>query len=195
MKNATMDKLFKGIDYLTGILTGLMVLFVFLNVVLRTCFNSGLTWSEELSRYLFVFVTYVGAISAMRVNGHLGVDTLISRVPRPLQMVMYVVSQLVIAALMCILVHGSGKMVLQNTESRTAALGISYALLYSAGIITGVSIAAMALANIVYAVTHPSEISSIVTMTTDEDEIMAETGGEALSDEEYAKRLNEEGGK
>lgn len=195
MKNATMDKLFKGIDYLTGILTGLMVLFVFLNVVLRTCFNSGLTWSEELSRYLFVFVTYVGAISAMRVNGHLGVDTLISRVPRLLQMVMYVVSQLVIAALMCILVHGAGKMVLQNTESRTAALGISYALLYSVGIITGVSIAAMALANIVYAVTHPSEISSIVTMTTDEDEIMAETGGEALSDEEYAKRLNEEGGK
>lgn len=195
MKNATMDKLFKGIDYLTGILTGLMVLFVFLNVVLRTCFNSGLTWSEELSRYLFVFVTYVGAISAMRVNGHLGVDTLISRVPRPLQMAMYVVSQLVIAALMCILVHGAGKMVLQNTESRTAALGISYALLYSVGIITGVSIAAMALANIVYAVTHPSEISSIVTMTTDEDEIMAETGGEALSDEEYAKRLNEEGGK
>ncbi len=195
MKNATMDKLFKGIDYLTGILTGLMVLFVFLNVVLRTCFNSGLTWSEELSRYLFVFVTYVGAISAMRVNGHLGVDTLISRVPRPLQMVMYVVSQLVIAVLMCILVHGSGKMVLQNTESRTAALGISYALLYSVGIITGVSIAAMAAANIVYAVTHPSEISSIVSMTTDEDEIMAETGSEDLSDEEYAKHLNEEGGK
>ena len=195
MKNATMDKLFKGIDYLTGILTGLMVLFVFMNVVLRTCFNSGLTWSEELSRYLFVFVTYVGAISAMRVNGHLGVDTLISRVPRPLKMVMYVVSQLVIAALMCILVHGSGKMVLQNTESRTAALGISYALLYSVGIITGVSIAAMAVANIVYAVTHPSEISSIVSMTTDEDEIMAETGSEDLSDEEYAKRLNEEGGK
>lgn len=195
MKNATMDKLFKGIEYLTGILTGLMVLFVFMNVVLRTCFNSGLTWSEELSRYLFVFVTYVGAISAMRVNGHLGVDTLISRVPRPLQMVMYVVSQLVIAALMCILVHGSGKMVLQNTESRTAALGISYALLYSVGIITGVSIAAMAVANIVYAVTHPSEISSIVSMTTDEDEIMAETGSEDLSDEEYAKRLNEEGGK
>lgn len=195
MKNATMDKLFKGIDYLTGILTGLMVLFVFMNVVLRTCFNSGLTWSEELSRYLFVFVTYVGAISAMRVNGHLGVDTLISRVPRPLQMVMYVVSQLVIAVLMCILVHGSGKMVLQNTESRTAALGISYALLYSVGIITGVSIAAMAAANIVYAVTHPSEISSIVSMTTDEDEIMAETGSEDLSDEEYAKRLNEEGGK
>ena len=44
MENKLMDKLFKGIDYLTGILTGLMVLFVFLNVVLRTFFNSGLNW-------------------------------------------------------------------------------------------------------------------------------------------------------
>ena len=33
------------------------------------------------------------------------------------------------------------------------------------------------------------------TSLTDEDEIMAETGSEELSDEEYAKRLNEEGGK
>lgn len=50
--NKLVDKLFKGIDYFTGILTGLMVFFVFLNVVLRTFFNAGLTWSEELARYL-----------------------------------------------------------------------------------------------------------------------------------------------
>ena len=55
--NKLVDKLFKGIDYFTGILTGLMVFFVFLNVVLRTFFNAGLTWSEELARYLFVYVT------------------------------------------------------------------------------------------------------------------------------------------
>ena len=59
--NKLVDKLFKGIDYFTGILTGLMVFFVFLNVVLRTFFNAGLTWSEELARYLFVYVTYIGA--------------------------------------------------------------------------------------------------------------------------------------
>ncbi len=58
--NKLVDKLFKGIDYFTGILTGLMVFFVFLNVVLRTFFNAGLTWSEELARYLFVYVTYIG---------------------------------------------------------------------------------------------------------------------------------------
>lgn len=198
--NKLMDKLFKGIDYFTGILTGLMVVFVFLNVVLRTFFNSGLTWSEELSRYLFVYVTYIGAISAMRVNGHLGVDTLISRMKPQVQMVMYVISQTLIAVIMGILIHGSYKMVLQNTASKTAALGIPYSVLYFAGIITGVSIAIMAIANIAHAVTHPSEISEIVTMSTsDDDEVAAEAmeGAENLSDEEYAKRLREkeEGGK
>ena len=195
--NKFMDKLFKGIDCFTGILTGLMVVFVFMNVVLRTFFNSGLTWSEELSRYLFVYVTYIGAISAMRVNGHLGVDTLISRMRPRVQMVMYVISQLLIAGIMGILVHGTWKMVLQNMESRTAALGIPYAVLYFAGAITGVSIAVMAAGNIVHAVTHPSEISDIVTMSTsDDDEVAAEAmeGAENLSDEEYARRLQEKGG-
>lgn len=193
-----MDPLFKGIDYMTGILTGLMIVFVFLNVVLRTFFNSGLTWSEELSRYLFVYVTYIGAISAMRVNGHLGVDTLISRVKPQLQMIMYICAQTLIAVIMGILVHGTWKMVLQNTQSRTAALGIPYSVLYFSGILTGLSIGAMAVGNIVYALRHSSQISEIVTMSTSDDDAVAaeaKDGAENLSDEEYASRLREEGGK
>lgn len=191
-----MDKLFKGIDYFTGILTGLMVVFVFLNVVLRTFFNSGLTWSEELSRYLFVFVTYIGAISAMRVNGHLGVDTLISRMRPSIQLLMYTVSQAIIACLMGILVAGTHKMVLQNLESRTAALGISYSLLYGIGYITGAAILLMAISNIIHAIKHKDEISSIVVMSTsDDDEIIEETQNSSMSDEEYEKSLREDGGK
>lgn len=180
-----MDKLFKGIDYFTGILTGLMVLFVFLNVMLRICFDSGLTWSEELSRYLFVFVTYIGAISAMRVNGHMIVDMLISKVNPKIQMLLYVVSQSLVAILMGILVHGSFKMVMQNTASRTAALGISYALLYSAGIITGVSIAIIAVTNIIHAITHPSEISQIVSSGgADDDAAVAQSPQDTQGDDD-----------
>ncbi len=188
--NKFLDKLFKGIDYFTGILTGLMVLFVFLNVVMRLVFKSGLTWSEEISRYLFVFVTYIGAISAMRSNEHMTVDVVLSRVKPQFQMIMYVLSQGMIAVLMCILVHGSFKMVLQNTASKTAALGIPYSFLYSVGIITGVSIAIIALVNIVHAVTHPSEISEIVSVSTEEDEVIqAAENTEEMSDEEYRKSL------
>ncbi len=112
------------------------------------------------------------------------------------QMVMYIVSQTIIAILMIILVWGSEKMVAQNTASRTTALGIPYSVLYFAGIITGVAIAIMAVINIVHALKNPSEISEIVTMSTsDDDEIAAEAkdGAENLSDEEYARRLREGG--
>ena len=100
-------------------------------------------------------------------------------------------------AIMCILVHGAFKMVLQNTQSRTAALGIPYSVLYFGGIITGISIAILAVTNIVYALKHPEEITDIVTMHNDDDEIAAEAmeQAEELSDDEYVKRLNEQGGK
>ena len=51
-----------------------MVVMVFGNVVLRYVFNSGITISEELSRWLFVWMTFLGAISAVREHGHLGTD-------------------------------------------------------------------------------------------------------------------------
>ena len=135
------------------------------------------------SDLLFVFVTYIGAISAMRVNGHMIVDMLISKVPPKVQMLLYVVSQGLIAVLMAILVHGSFKMVLQNTASRTAALGISYSLLYGVGLITGVSIAIIAIANIAHAVTHPSEISQIVTSGTSDDDAVVEESLKNMEDE------------
>lgn len=145
----------------------------------------------------FVYVTYIGAISAMHSNAHLGVDTLLSRVSPKVQLALYLVSRLLIAAIMCILVHGAFKMVLQNTQSRTAALGIPYSVLYFGGIITGISIAILAATNIVYALKHPEEITDIVTMHNDDDDIATEAmeQAEELSDEEYVKRLNEQGGK
>src|SRR6478672_10868068 len=57
----------------------LMVIMVFGNVVLRYAFNLGLTMSEELSRFLFIWLTFLGAIVAFRERGHLGVDMVVSR--------------------------------------------------------------------------------------------------------------------
>lgn len=195
--NKLLDKVFLGIDYFTGILTGLMVVFVFLNVVLRTFFSSGLTWSEELARYLFVYVTYIGAISAMRSNGHLGVDLLMSRVKPGVQMILYIISQILIAIMMIVLAWGSWQMVVQNTASLTASLQIPYSVLYFSGVMTGVAIAILAVANIIYAIQNPDKISEIVVMQNSEDDEIANeaaANAEDLSDEEYMRRLNEKEG-
>jgi Tripartite ATP-independent periplasmic transporters, DctQ component len=58
-----------------------MVVLVFGNVFLRYAFNTGLTTSEELSRFFFVWTTFIGAIVALREHGHLGVDLMVKALP------------------------------------------------------------------------------------------------------------------
>ena len=80
-----LDRLIAGyctvLTYLLAIALALMVVLVFGNVVLRYAFNSGLTMSEEVSRWLFVWLTFMGAVVALREHGHLGTDALVSRLP------------------------------------------------------------------------------------------------------------------
>ena len=63
-------------------LLGGMAAMVFLNVVLRYGFNSGLVWSEEMSRYFFVWLTFIGAVLTFAEHGHIGVETLVRRFGR-----------------------------------------------------------------------------------------------------------------
>src|SRR5205807_1099787 len=72
---------FRVLKFITVACMALMVVLVFGNVVLRYGFNSGITVSEELSRWLFVWLTFVGAIVALRNHAHLGMDSVVTRLP------------------------------------------------------------------------------------------------------------------
>jgi TRAP-type C4-dicarboxylate transport system permease small subunit len=63
------------------VMLALMVLLVFSNVVLRYGFNLGITFSEEVSRFLFIWVVFLGAVLTLRDNAHLGVHMLTKKLP------------------------------------------------------------------------------------------------------------------
>ena len=93
------------LDALGGICLAVMVLLVFGNVVLRYTFNSGITVSEELSRWLFVWLTFMGAVVALREHGHLGTDVLVSRLPAGGKKVCLVLAQLSMLYVSWLLLH------------------------------------------------------------------------------------------
>jgi TRAP-type C4-dicarboxylate transport system permease small subunit len=64
-----------------GALVAAMTVTSFLQVVCRYVLNSPLVWSEELARYLFVWIGLVGAGAAVRTGGHFGLDLLYRRLP------------------------------------------------------------------------------------------------------------------
>ena len=75
------DWYFRALRGFIALCLAVMVVLVFGNVVLRYAFNSGITISEELSRWLFVWLTFVGAVVALRDHAHLGMDSVVSRLP------------------------------------------------------------------------------------------------------------------
>ena len=79
---SVLDRFCRLLDLVSAAALALMALMVFGNVVLRYAFNSGIAVSEELSRWLFVWMTFLGAVVALKENGHLGTDMLVSQIGR-----------------------------------------------------------------------------------------------------------------
>ncbi|AKU25405.1 TRAP transporter small permease [Geobacillus subterraneus] len=137
-----MRKLLKFLNNLLDgfviVIVSAMCLSVFLNVVLRYVFNSGLTWSEELARYLFVWTVFLGAVVAAKDKGHLAVDLLVGILPRKLQRIAYVLSNIAIIVVLGLLVDGLIKMMELNKGITGPGTGLPVGLLYFAGLFAAV---------------------------------------------------------
>jgi TRAP-type C4-dicarboxylate transport system permease small subunit len=125
---------------------GLMVLMVFGNVVLRYGFNSGITVSEELSRWLFVWMTFLGAIVAVRNHAHLGTDAFVSRLSRRGKKACFVAAH-VLMLLMCgLMFRGSWQQAVINYDTTSPVMQASLAWLYVSGLVFA-SLAAVIIAH------------------------------------------------
>jgi TRAP-type transport system small permease protein len=119
-----------------------MVVLVFSNVVLRYVFNSGIATSEELSRWLLVWLTFLGAIVALRQHAHLGVDTLVRALPPRARFICFIVSYALMLYADWLLTLGSWKQAVLTYGDTAPASGISVGLFfYSSGLVFGVSAA------------------------------------------------------
>ena len=115
-----------------------MVVLVFGNVMLRYGFNSGITLSEELSRWLFVWMTFMGAIVALKEHGHLGTDMLVSRLGSRGKKFCLGLSQLLMLFVCWLLLKGSFEQAKVNYGSTSAVMEVSMAWLYLPGIMFAV---------------------------------------------------------
>ena len=59
-----------------------MAVMVFANVVLRFLTDHSILWVEEASRYVMIWLTFLGAGLVLRHGGHIGIDTLQERLPK-----------------------------------------------------------------------------------------------------------------
>ena len=133
---------------LIAVCLSLMTLLVFSNVVLRYFFNSGLTWAEEASRYLFIWLIFLGAIVAYKDNAHLGVDTLVRRLSAKGQKLLFVINNVLLLLTMGLVMDGTWQLTLVTIDQRSPSMDISLALVYVSGLVASVSMAAISVGNL-----------------------------------------------
>jgi TRAP-type transport system small permease protein len=112
----------------------LMVVMVFGNVVLRYGFNTGITVSEELSRWLFVWMTFLGALVALRGHAHLGTDTLVARLPATGKKVCLAATHVLMLFICWLMFRGAWEQTVINWGSTSAVMQASMGYFYASGL-------------------------------------------------------------
>jgi TRAP-type C4-dicarboxylate transport system permease small subunit len=116
-----------------------MVALVLGNVILRYAFHSGITVSEELSRWLFVWITFLGGVIALRHHAHLGTDALVGRLPPAGKKACLVVGHLLMLYACWLLLVGSWEQTKINLDVRAPSSELPVAIVYAAGVVFSVS--------------------------------------------------------
>lgn len=112
-----------------------MVVIVFMNALLRYAFRSGLTWSEEAARYLFVWVVFLGAIVATQERGHLAVDLITSRFKGIGHRAFLIFANLVFIVVLGFLVNGLWLLMELNAGVPAPVTGVPRNTMYMAGFV------------------------------------------------------------
>jgi TRAP-type C4-dicarboxylate transport system permease small subunit len=140
---------FKLLELLIVVCMVAMVIMVFGNVVLRYGFNSGIDVSDEMSRYCFVWLTYIGAMVAMREKGHLGVDTLVKHLGLSGKKLCLFLSESLMLGCNVLFFIGTWKMHELQVTNVSPVVGLSMIWVYGVGYVVGVVMAIMNL-NVLY---------------------------------------------
>ena len=174
------------LDALSALFLLVMVVLVFGNVVLRYLFNSGITVSEEISRWLFVWVTFMGSVVALRRHAHLGTDVLVGRLGTGGKKACLVVGHLLMIWITWLLLKGSWEQTVINLQVTAPASGLPLAIVYGAGVFYALSTAPLLVIDLVRVLR--GELSEEELVMVQESEDLAHLDAPALVEPGRAKR-------
>ncbi len=146
---AVADGFTRALEVLMVLCLAVMLVMVFGNVILRLFFNTGIDLSEEIPRFAFVWMTFLGAIVGMRRRAHLGVDMLVQALPVLGRRVCWGISQAIMLVCCLYIVYGTWLQhdIIAGNASPVAQLSMLW--VFGVSYVTGTAIAIICLSNLI----------------------------------------------
>ena len=128
--NTVYQTLEKVIRYLVLTLLGLMVIIVFANVVSRYYLQFSLAWSEEVARFMLVWLVFLGSFLAYIHDEHLGLDILVKKFPPLLRKITAVGANMLVIFALYAVMEGGYLMMIANFDWLSPAAEIPQGYIY-----------------------------------------------------------------
>ena len=112
------------LDSIIAILLVVITLLVLSQVFCRYVLNNPLSWSEELTRYLIIWLTFLGASLAVRRKGHIAITVLVRFLPQAFQRLAYIVIDILIVVFLLVLVWQGSKVVSVTMIFKSTSLSL-----------------------------------------------------------------------
>ena len=104
MKNI-INKIEKITEYILVILLVLLVVMVFFQVINRFILRIPAAWTEEIGRFLFVWVSAVGIALALRKKAHVGLSMIVDSLPKGLRKIIQLIAKIIMLAFYLIILY------------------------------------------------------------------------------------------
>ena len=122
----------RSVEYLCAGLLFVIVAVVFMNVVGRYFLHAPLRWSDEVAQFLFLWLSYLGALAALMGGSHYSFPNLIDLLPARLRFAAKTVSDLIVLAMLAVLVWCGTRLVDLLHHQRSPAIDLPVYYVYAA---------------------------------------------------------------
>ncbi|MTI43135.1 TRAP-type C4-dicarboxylate transport system permease small subunit [Roseibium hamelinense] len=102
----------------------MLVLTMFIEVVRREIFAYSSIWGEEIVRYSFIYLAWIGAASAVKERGHIRIDVLMQYVGPRVKALLYIFGDIIMAAVAVIAFYWSLETVLVSAKFGSVTHGL-----------------------------------------------------------------------
>ena len=133
MTKSLVEPALRWLERVLFALIAVMVVLVFANVVGRFLFRAAITWADEAARFLFVWLTFLGATVGLARGVHIGMDLVTQMVSAHIRRLLEIGSCLLILVFLALWGFYGLQLVGENVSYLAPATEVSMAYVYAVG--------------------------------------------------------------
>jgi TRAP-type C4-dicarboxylate transport system permease small subunit len=144
-----LERLDRAVEWLVAVLVAAMVVAGFLQIANRFVLNISLSWSEELQRYLNIWIVFLAVPIGYRRGAHLGMNMLFERLPVLAQRALLLLQELLWLVLALAIGWFATRIMLVAQNQTSSSLGVTMDKVYLAQVVGGAYLALIAVRRLV----------------------------------------------